>query len=534
MDEYSHKDKDEACTSINTSFSTVSSTQHSAEDSSQEELQHETQAEHRSARSGKNSRGVDGLLKKRRSSGALSAHPTTGRREQQSSTNVDSKRLSSNARRKSLMTAQKDLGSVSNSLYSPRQSLSPKISQLNAAGSSSINRSFLSPKSPSLRMKLVPSSRQSASLHSKSSPESRRRRVSESIADALADLPLAPTMPMQAPVTPSIRSRKTLLQSDNYRRMSNSLTNLTEDLPLKNVPLASHFKNRDGLDTQDVFDLDPFDDSHILGEIDAFSIDEDDEFLSSNKSGDSLAGKSAGSKSRNSASVISVKTTKTSSASWDDFMEQNQRRSKSYDSLQSNVEEMKRSLHETEKEKETEIQKRDEIILKLTEQLRIAKGGHYDDQKINGDTNGNDDGEMATSEPKSRSGHFHRKSSKKEKGTDRGTSTTERRRSTGGFENSKKDKKKGNSSRKLLKKERKSTSLREMKAEEDMSTDNIAVLFSEDQAPPTGADLQTPKTKRRDFQASPQVNGVHDQKKSQRGKLDSKEKKKKVKKKSKS
>lgn len=562
MDEYLYRDTDSLAKRNDTSSVNTPTTHQSVDSPQNEPAQHDfdffnlnqpsTQADRRAARRNQENRGLAGLPKQWRSAGTLSSSTTANRRDRYSFLNDDSRLLSSNLRRTS-MTPSNGFSSYSTPQQSPKRGLSPKRahSPQNSTGRLSLsnhNRRGLSPKSASVaRMKLVPSSLKSSTVHSANSPESRRNQVSQSITDALANLPLAPTMPMGQPLTPGVYTRKSLLKSDAYQRMSNSMTNLRVDSSHhRNTPLASHFKNKTGMGGHDVFDLDPFDDSHSLGVVDGFSTgDEDDDFFSGNKSGESATTKSLGSKSRNSASATSVKKTKTSSFAWDDFVAKNRiPRSKSYDSLESDVQEMKRSLHEQEKDMEREIQKRDEIIRRLTEQLEMTKGSQ-DSSKADKDNRATDitESQMIKSKPKDkprskRDNIKSKKGSKKERQREADASL-KRRPSTGVLEGSKKEKikRRGSSGlvdgRKLLRKERKEKEKEEKsvqkKALDDMLGDDHAPSYER-----SDSHGSTGKAKRRGSGASARslksANSVRSRKSTSDAKKDSRDKKKKAKK----
>jgi hypothetical protein len=538
MDEFFYKDTDGLLTKRNDSSSDNTPTTYHSVDSSQEEPQHDfdffnlnkpsTQAERRAGRRAQKNRGLSGLPKKWSSTSALSS---SSRRDRYAGMNDDSRLLSSNG-----------FANISPPPYSHKRAHSPRLF---------INRR-LSPKSPSsARMKLVPSSKKSPADESAGlSPFSRREKVNESITDALANLPPAPTMPIGRPLTPGESSRKTLLKSDDYQRMSNSMSNLKLHSSDDSTPVASHFKHKSGMGSCDVFELDPFDDSHSLGEVNDFSTgdEDDDDFFSGNKkkSGDShsVASKSLGSKSMNSGSATSVKKTKTSSSTWDQFIAKNEKKSKKYDNLESDVEEMRKSMHEQEKEMERELQKRDDIIRRLTEQLEVGKGSYHNSKADGQDS----DEKKSKSKDKIKNKSDHGKSKKgskmeKHRDTDNlsGKRTKQKRRGSAGvLEGAKREKLKRRGSTGLLdgkkspRKEKRSGPSK--KEKEAAIKETLAMLLGDAPGPPierSDSRGSIRNTKRRGSGTSvpslKSTTSTRSRKSSSDAKRESKEKKKKAK-----
>ena len=199
--------------------------------------------------------------------------------------------------------------------------------------------------------------------------------------------------------------------------------------PFSKKSLSSHLSPGLGQDDavnrihmRDAFDIDPFDDSQTLGEVKDFTEgnEEDDQLF--------VTGTVKSSKKSPKSSI------------WDQAIDGNTGTLPlKYDDLKSEIEDMRKSVHNQEKEMERQIQVRDDLIKKLAEQLEVAQ----DDQ--------------SRSSKKSKS----KKSSKKERKKDgkrlsRSEHKQERRGSTGGLSSPKAEraKRRGSTSGISEKKER--------------------------------------------------------------------------------
>lgn len=464
MDDFFYRDTDGLTKRNDSSSINTPTTYHSA-DTTQEEPKcgfdffnlHKpsapsAQAERRAARRAQKIQGLSGLPKKWSSASALSS--STSRRDRYAGMNDDSPLLLSNG---FADFPPPPPPSSPKPVHSPRLSINGRIGL----------------KSPLLAtMKFVPSPPKSPAVRSAGhSPSSRRKQVNESMTGALGDLPPAPTMPVGRPMTPGLPSRKTLMKSDNYQRMSNSMSNLKlhsfDNDNNNNTPVASHFKHKSGMGGHDIFELDPFADSHSIGEVNDFSTgdeDDDDFFSGNNKSADSH------------------------SSTWEQFIAKNKKKGKKHDRVKSDVDEMRRSMHEQEKDMERELQKKDDIIRMLTEQLEVGKGSFHKSKADGQDSDEKKSKPKDKLKSKSDHGKSKKSSSKVEKQRDAdslsGKRTKQKRRGSAGvLEGAKGEKPKRRGStgvldgRKSPRREKRSGGSKKEKEKEAATKDTLAVLL---------------------------------------------------------
>lgn len=159
------------------------------------------------------------------------------------------------------------------------------------------------------------------------------------------------------------------MDKDAFDRLSMSMSQLDSRATSKNHRINNNLK--------DALGIDPFSDDHSLGSYGDFDDDDGGVFVSGNAS--VMSGTASVMSARSARSTRSNASSRApaTAGAWNQLVltakQKHEKRDK-FESLVSDVEDMRKSVHEQEKEMQLQLQKRDELIKKLADQLEVAKG----------------------------------------------------------------------------------------------------------------------------------------------------------------